>query len=469
MSHEDCDCARRSFLKGAGLTLAGFSIGSLFPGPWIRHAMAAGPFSNRRLIFIFLRGGNDGLNAVIPGGDPDYSALNRPTLYVPPASSINLNGFARLHPALGDMMEVYNAGDLAVLHRIGFPNNSRSHFDDQRVWENGDPADSKSFEGWLYRYITENALEQGVKLPALSAQATPPVILRGDTSFVNIANADTFDYIYGDPKRSKLSNAWRGEYTGLTGLEPFRPALTDTEVKLVDTLDQYRSWDQSHWDPKDPVTLYSLFPVSDATNPPDPTGPNGKKFATSSYGFFKSLKICALSMLESDAVNLDGTRVAGTELSSFDTHTSQGAESGTQAQLFSWLAYGFRSLHVVLSGAAVDPRGYASIWSDTVVATLSEFGRTSKENGSFGTDHAAASCLFVAGGGVNGGVYNCDASTWPAGVMFGNAGRYLLMRTDYRAVFWEILRKHMGADPATVDQTFPGYSSLGLTELGILP
>src|SRR5882762_625012 len=210
--HSTCDCSRRSFLRGTGLTLAGFGLSSLFPGAWIRHAMAAGPFSNRRLIFIFLRGGNDGLNAVIPGGDPDYNTTNRPTLYVPPASSIALNGFARLHPA---------AGDLAVLHRIGFPNNSRSHFDDQRVWENGNPADSKSFEGWLYRSVTENAVDQGVKLPALSAQSAPPVILRGDTSFVNIANPDSFDYIYGDPKRSKLSNAWRGEYTGLSGLEPF--------------------------------------------------------------------------------------------------------------------------------------------------------------------------------------------------------------------------------------------------------
>ena len=463
-----CDCSRRSFLRGAGLTLAGVGIASLFPGPWIRYAMGAGPFNNKRLIFIFLRGGNDGLNAVIPGGDPDYSALNRPSLYIPPASSIDLNGFARLHPALADLTEIYGAGDLAVVHRAGFANNSRSHFDDQRTWENGNPADPKSYEGWLYRYIVDSAVDQGVKLPALSVQALPPVILRGDENFVNVANPDSFDYIFPDPKRSKLMNSWRTIYTDLTGLEPYRAALTDTSVKLIDTLDTYRSWDQTHWDPKDPGTGYSLFPVSDATNPPDPSGPNGKKFATTSYAFFKSLKICALSMLESDASNTNGTRIAGTELSGFDTHNSQGSTSGTQAQLLSWLAYGMRSLHVVLSGAATDPRAYAPVWQDTVVVTLSEFGRTSKENGSFGTDHAAGSCLFAAGGTVNGGVYNCDPSTWPPGVIFGDSGRYLLVRTDYRAIFWEILRDHMGASPSAADSVFPGYSSLGLAELGLI-
>ncbi|OLE67620.1 MAG: hypothetical protein AUG09_01490 [Acidobacteria bacterium 13_1_20CM_2_68_7] len=290
-----CDCSRRSFLRGAGLTLAGVGIATLFPGPWIRYAMGTGPFNNKRLIFIFLRGGNDGLNAVIPGGDPDYSALNRPTLYIPPASSIDLNGFARLHPALADLTEIYGTGRLAVVHRAGFANNSRSHFDDQRTWENGNPADPKSYEGWLYRYIVDSAVDQGVKLPALSVQALPPVILRGAENFVNVANPDSFDYILPDPKRSKLMNSWRTIYTDLTGLDPYRAALTDTSVKLIDTLDTYRAWDQTHWDPKDPGTGYSLFPVSDATNPPDPSGPNGRKFAATSYGFFKSLKICALS------------------------------------------------------------------------------------------------------------------------------------------------------------------------------
>src|SRR2546426_9081534 len=224
-------------------------------------------------------------------------------------------------------------------------------------------------------------------------------------------------------------NWWRNISTNLTGLEPFRPALTDTSVKLIDTLDEYRSWDQANWDPKDPNTGFSLFPVSDATNPPDPTGPNGRKFAVTAYPFFKSLKVCALAFLESDPASLNGTRIAGTELNGFDTHNSQGSSSGAQAQLLSWLAYGLRSLHVVLSGAAVDPRAYAAVWQDTVVVTLSEFGRTSKENGSVGTDHAAGSCLFAAGGGVNRGRGKLGPAGLAPGGTFGESGRFVPGRT----------------------------------------
>jgi uncharacterized protein (DUF1501 family) len=129
-----------------------------------------------------------------------------------------------------------------------------------------------------------------------------------------------------------------------------------------------------------------------------------------------------------------------------------------------------RSLRIVLSGAAIEPRGYKSIWDRTLVTTLSEFGRTTINNGSEGTDHAAASCLFLEGGTVKGGLYNCDTPTWPAGVMFGVDGRYLLERTDFRAVFWEILRDHMEASPSIVDTVFSSYTALGLgsQELGLI-
>jgi uncharacterized protein (DUF1501 family) len=463
----DCDCSRRSFLRGAGLTLAGIGVSSLLPGPFLRQAMAAtsGPFANKKLLFIFLRGGNDGVNTVIPAGDPDYNALNRPSLYIPNGLSLDLgNGFARLHPAMAAMMPVFASGDLAVVHRVGVPANSMSHFDGQRVWESGNPAQTKLFEGWLYRYIVENAVAQGVQLPALSVQANRPVLLRGDQPFVNIAVPDGFDYTLSEGKKTKAGGGWSEEYADLMGIEAYRPLLSETSVKLAGVLDEYRSWSQQSWNPKDPNTGFSLFPVDSATNPPTAPGP----FPSSAFAFFRSLKICALSLLESDAVNNNGTRVAGTELNGFDSHNTQGAAIGTQASLLSVLAYGLRSLQIALSGAAVDTRGYRGVWNDTVVCTLSEFGRTSMENGSGGTDHAAASCLFVAGGAVNGGVYNCDSSTWPAGTLFAKDGRYVSLRTDYRALFWEILRDHMGADPATADTVFPGYTGLGLTEPGLI-
>lgn len=465
LQHESaCSCSRRSFLKGAGVTLSGFGIASLFPTPFIQQALAGTTATgDKRLLFIFLRGGNDGLNAVIPHGDPDYSPARRPTLHVPYAAQYDLNGFASLHPSLGSLLEPFNAGELAVVHRVGYPNSSRSHFDGQRIWENGDPTQAQLFEGWLYRYVHQSALSAGVSLPVLSIQATPPLMLRGQERFVNVADPDNFSYIITDPtKLSKFKSRWRTTFSGLQGLEAYRPILSQTGVKLVDTLDEYASWDQSNWNPLDPNTGFSLFPVSAATNQAG--------FSTASFDFFRSVKVCALSLLESTGASANGTRVAGTQLTGFDTHSGQGQTSGVQPELFSWLAYAMQSLRIVLSGGATDPRGYPSIWDNTVVVTLSEFGRTTIENGSGGTDHAAASCLFLAGGSVNGGVYNCDASTWPAGVMLGVNGRYLLERTDYRAIFWEILRDHMGANPALVDTVFPGYSAsgVGTQELGLV-
>jgi uncharacterized protein (DUF1501 family) len=460
---------RRTFLRGAGLTLAGFGLHSLFPTPFVRYAHAAG--GDGRFMFIFLRGGNDGLNAVIPHGDPDYNPTNRPTLYISPGDSIDLgNGFASLHPALEDLMEPLNAGDLAIVHRVGYENSSHSHFDGQRVWENGDPQQKQLFEGWLYRTIQETALDQGVALPVMSVQGTRPLLLRGDVSYVNVANPDTFDYLHDDPKRSKYADAWRGLALDVGGMEPYRPLLSDVGLKLVDTLDEYRSWDQQNWDPKDPNSGWSLFPVNDATNPDDPSGPNGKKFATSSYDFFRSLKLATLALLESDGLNDNGTRITGLELNGFDTHTSQGRLNGTQPRLLNWLGYGLKSVRIALSGAANDPRSYPGVWNRTVVATMSEFGRTSKENGSIGTDHANASCMFVEGGTVHGGLYNLNSVTWPSGSMFGVRNRYLSPRTDYRSVFWEIMRDHMGTSPSSVETVFPGYTAAGLAaqEPGII-
>ncbi len=471
---EPCGCTRRSFLKGSGLTLTGFSLASLFPEAFIRHALAMPTTSDSRLLFIFLRGGNDGINAVIPHGDAQYNTTTRGPIYIPPSSAINLNGYASFNSGLADMMPAFNAGDLAVVHRAGFLGNSRSHFDDQRVWENGAPSQPALLNGWLARYVIEHGLQMEPNLlPVLSVQPNQPVILRGDAQFVNIADPATFNFSLAgipEPSRSKILGVWQSQYAQLAGLEPYGPILSQTAVKLASFVNVFESWDHANWDPKDPDNpTWSLFPVSTATNPDDPLGPGGKKFAAESYDFFRNLKVCALAMLESDPLsNSNATRVAGTELSGWDLHSRQPVR---HKELLSWLAYGFRSLRIVLSGQAIDPRSYTSIWNKTVVVTLSEFGRTSAVNGSTGTDHGEASCLWMQGGNVNGGVYNCDANTWPSNnTMFASGDRWVPVATDFRAIFWEILRDHMGADPAQLESIFPGYTAanLGSQELGLI-
>lgn len=459
---------RRNFLRGSGMTLAGMSLSSLLPSALVDFAFGGGTdtFNAKRLLFINLFGGCDVINTVIPHGDVDYNTTNRPTLFIPRASAIDLNGFASLHPKLQDAMPVYNTGDLAIVHRVGYPNMSLSHFDGYKVWNGGDPTRVQIPDGWLYRYIHTNDVVGGAALPVLTVNGATPGLIGGNDRYVNIANPNNFNYNIPVADRTKYRNAWREQFAQLGGPEPFRPLVSQTGLQLLDVTDKYAGWDQANWNPRDPNTGNYLFPVNDQTNPLDPTGPGGKKFSFNAFSFFLNLKICALSLLEAGNAN-NGTRLAATELGGFDTHDGQGQVTGAHPELMTWIGYALRSLQIVFSGAALDNRNYPAIWQDVAVVTFSEFGRTSRENGSFGTDHGQATFSLVAGGNVNGGVYNCDNATWEPGAMFSIDGFYLSHRTDYRALFWEILRDHMGANPATVDAVFPGYSAGAYPELNL--
>lgn len=474
MKQDTFNFHRRSFLRGAGLTLTGLGLSSLFPSPLMRHAIA-GPSDagGKRLFFIFLRGGNDGINTLIPHGDPDYNTTTRPTLYVAPTDAIDLNGFASLNPGLADLQQMWNAGDLAAIHRVGYPNMSRSHFDGQRIWENGDPSKAFLFEGWLYRFLNQHPDVRSGKYPLVASPFAGTVASGDETYKVDVTNPDSFSYgtYAGLPNQDKLRSGWSAQYGAASRFGLFREALADTELKLQDFVDEYASWDQANWNPTDPNTGHFLFPIDDSQNPDDPSGPGGKKLPQGYYTFFKNVKVAVLSLLESDGVSPNGTRIAGTQLGGFDTHEGQAdavGGAGFHQQLLSVLGYAMNSIYVALSGTATnEPRGYASVWNDTVLTTMSEFGRTTQENGSVGTDHGNATCVLMGGGALAGGVYNCDPVGWPVGSMFANEGRDLAEASDYRAIFWEMLRDHMGADPATADHVFPSYSSLGLTELGI--
>ena len=153
-------------------------------------------------------------------------------------------------------------------------------------------------------------------------------------------------------------------------------------------------------------------------------------------------------------------RGVGVNIGGWDTHTNQGSTDGAHYNLLREVGDGFAALR----------RDLLSIWDDLVVVTMTEFGRTSRENGGFGTDHAYSTVMFVAGGAVNGGVYNCDTGTWANGDLFSVNNRYVARRTDYRGVFADIF-SWMGNNQ--LDATIPGYSSLSsqndFQSLGFLP
>ena len=147
-----------------------------------------------------------------------------------------------------------------------------------------------------------------------------------------------------------------------------------------------------------------------------------------------------------------------------DTHSNQQIMTGSHGENLRGLSRAFHSLRLDTLN---------NIWNDTVVVAVSEFGRTSAENGSNGTDHGEASCVFVGGGSVVGAVHNCVSTTWANGDMFsiGN-NRYVAQRTNFLSIYAEIAEKHFGASPGVLDTVIPSWSSLAGPQydyLGLLP
>jgi uncharacterized protein (DUF1501 family) len=431
---------RRDFLKASGLAALGLN---LWAPKLLQRRLWAGPLDNdTKMIFIFQRGGNDAVNTVIPYGDPEYSAANRPTLYIPEGNALDLgNGFAGLHPRMAPMMEIFNRqslngqdgpGNLAVIHRVGYPNQSQSHFNSQQYWENGKPGDKVLEEGMIYRHIAEALGPDVNRLAGVGLSSSQLVALKGRQALPTISNPATFTLAGDEDPVQKFLGQLPGtpqgaDGTGLLGAyggpqdqpgHDYRDLVYGTGLALADAM-----------------TL-----VQDAVSQGPHTPANGAVYPSGSFG--ARLQHAAMLLKRTPA------RVLGLNIGGWDTHTNQGPANGKHGNLLEQVAQGFQALS----------RDLQDQWENVVVVTMTEFGRTSKENGSGGTDHAHACCMFVAGGRINGGVYNCDGTTWAPGDLFSAKDRYIRRNTDYRAIFAEIFTRHFGDDPALLDIIIPGYS-----------
>ncbi len=470
----------------------------------------------KKLLFVFLRGANDGLNNVLPYGDAAYNTTNRPTLridpdaganwmnsgpaYFPESGKVNSvygptafnagtqeyhgglalgNGFAGLHPSLKFLVPVYNAGQLTVLHRVGYPRQSRSHFDSQNYWETGAPRNGLVKDGLFYRAMVESGLTNSNALTGVSFQNSLPLLLRGSkAAMTNLSDVTRYDLL-GIPNTTD-GNAKADAFLRSANTLPFadkknRDLLGQQYQNLSNTLklfsDLKPQFQANYMDAEvtDGDEPYTLFPVTNATNGSFAKNANANKYVvpTSSYDFFQKLKNAAVILNKTDAI------VAGTQLDGFDTHSNQGAEIGNHARLLrqvGWAVYALRKYFLQL--------GDKCTWDDLVVVTLSEFGRTSIENDGNGTDHAEASVMYVAGGSVKGfraagngqtarsGVFGADPAdaasvrwqTGQTGSMFGVESRYLKRAIDYRSVLGKLIRDHLGATPAQMDRIILHYN-----------
>ena len=514
---------RRGFLDRSFKIGLGVALSTLVDIPLVvRRALAEGTIglNGKKLLFIFLRGANDSLNSVIPIQDSAYNLTNRPTLMIPrdPATDYSVtgacdfpvlaaptdptfgyanairlgNGFAALHPSLKFLAPVYNAGDLALVHRVGYPKQSRSHFDSRNYWETGNPINNLVKDGILYRTMVESGLANSNPLTGVSFQSSLPLILRGSAAaMTNLSDPNRYNLLgipnmTGDKKADNaITNA-----NGFQFADKKNRELLNLQYKnLSDTLSIFASLNFSDagntfqddiktdgddvWAPPagtggDSTKGYFLFPTSNDKNGGwrrSATVTDAQKYVvdTGAYGFFNSLKAAALILNKTSAI------VAGTEMGGFDTHSAQGTLTGGHPNLqrrIAWAIYALRKYFLMYADQAT--------WNNLVIVTLSEFGRTTVENSDRGTDHAEAGVMFVAGGAVKGynkgnttGVFGChtaDAVPWvpgQTGSMFGASSRYLKRAHDYRSVLGKIIRDHLGATQNQLNRIIPGYAVTG--------
>ena len=412
---------RRGFLRNSTLTMFGVGSAPL----WLSRAAfgdtARASGQKRILIAIFQRGAADGLNVVVPHAEKLYYEM-RPTIAVPRPSApdpensaIDLNGFFGLHPALAPLKPLYDAKNLAIVHACGSPDATRSHFDAQDYMESGTPGLKSTRDGWLNRALTDSSPASPVR--AVSMGPALPRALRGRNAAVAVNNIGDFKV------QDEISES----------------AFQSMYARSVDTV--------LHGTGKDTFEAVRLL-KSIQSKPYVPS--DGASYPPGRFG--SSLKEIA-RLIKADV----GLEVAFADSGGWDTHVQEAGQTASQGQLANLLG----DLG----------RGLAALWrdlgdraADVVVVTMSEFGRTARENGNRGTDHGHANAMFVLGGAVNGGKVYGD---WP-GLEREQLyeGRDLAVTTDFRDVLGELVGRHLG-NPK-IDSVFPGYATGAAKFRGLL-
>ncbi len=394
--------SRRLFVRSSAMAM--LSMG--FAPSFLARTAAAGR-SRRLLIAIFQRGAADGLNIVIPYGDGEYYRA-RPTIAIARpdgtnSTAIDLDGYFGLHPRLLPLKALWDNGSLAVVHACGSPDATRSHFDAQDYMESATPGVKSTRDGWLNRYLA--ATDTGPNpLRGVALVRQMPRSLQG--SAPALAIGDVSGFAVRDGAAASFETAYR------------RAADVVLAQSSTEAFEAMR-------------TLQRATTVR-------PQDASGTSFPRSPFG--QALREIA-TIAKADV----GLEVAFAESTNWDHHVNEGGASGILAGRTDDLARG-------LSALAED---LGERMADTVILTMSEFGRRVTENGNRGTDHGHGNAMFLIGGPVRGGrVYG----RWPGLTSDAlDQGRDLAVTTDFRDVFAEVATSHLGADSGALGRIFPGY------------
>jgi uncharacterized protein (DUF1501 family) len=403
---------RRLFLKDSALAMVGVGTAPL----WLQRALYASDAPGARkkiLVAIFQRGAADGLNVVVPHGEKAYYSM-RPTIAIPrptddPAkkadAAIDLDGFFGLHPSLAPLKPLWDAKHLAIVDAVGSPDPTRSHFDAQDYMESGTPGFKGTNDGWMNRALPK---VEGKASPVRAVSLGPvlPRAMRGAQPAVSLQSIDAFQV-----RNAEASKMFEEMYVKTK--DPLMQATGKDTFEAVAMLQA--------------IQRQSYTPAAGAEYPRDAFGASLRQIA---------------QLIKSNV----GVEMAFADIGGWDHHVNEVAQRPGQGVLANKLADLGQSL--------------TAFWQDmgdrmeeVVVVTMSEFGRTAKENGNRGTDHGHANCMFALGGPVKGGkVYG----KWP-GLEKDQLyeGRDLALTTDFRDVLGELVSRHVGN--GNVKAVFPGY------------
>lgn len=394
---------RRGFVKNASLAL--FSLGMGGVPTFIVQAAASFKKinlykKNKILICIFQRGAMDGLMAVTPFND-EFLKAARPSLFMEAGINkplIDLDGKFGLHPAMKSFDNLFKNKQLSIVHGIGSPNNTRSHFDAQDFMESGTPYNKGTNSGWLNRAV--GLLGHDITpFSAISLTSSLPRSFYGSNAAIAMSNIQDFK-IQSKGINATVANNISNSFEDLYD-QTSNNLLKDTGKESFDAMKLLQNINTKNYQPANNV----VYPNSALGN---------------------SLKQLA-QLLKLDV----GLEIGFAEQGGWDTHFNQGKETGTFAR-------SAKDLSDCISAFLTDIEQFQD---DVVVMTMTEFGRTVKQNGTGGTDHGRASCNFIIGNNVDGG--KVHGIIQPLTIENLEDKRDLAVTTDFRTVFNEVAEKHL--------------------------
>lgn len=409
---EQCEqLTRRDFLKVSALTTLPLALPA-----WMPRLAFAPPGAEPRgdvLVCIFQRGGMDGLNAVVPHAENAYHTA-RPTLAIPDPQSgrdnsvIDLDGFFGLHPSLRSMKDIWDAKQLAIVHAIGSPNPSHSHFEAMDYLERGTPGNKRIPTGWLGRHLQITAGQNNSPFRAVGFGSILQASLHGPIAATALQSIAEF-HLQGQPE----------------AIAQFQKSLAA----------MYASSDAIAQEGQDTFDAMDLLVKS---NPAQYQPPNGVTYPDGEYG----LALMQVAQLIKAEVGLE---IACVDIGGWDTHANQGQLDGEMPGLLKEFSDGLAAFHADLQDRL----------NNVTVVTMSEFGRRVQENASGGTDHGHGNVMFVMGGGVKGGKVYGD---WPglSPDRLDGPGD-LAFTTDFRDVLGEVMQKRLLN--SKIEEVFPDYSA----------